>query len=116
MCDRRQTRAPRERAHWRRLYATLSLTMAAFALVEFSPLAPALKIPLECGVAVLTFGAMARWVWANRVALDRVHWCACASRTVTVRVIVSRGPHVPPAPVHAPGERPGRHALTRSGP
>lgn len=116
MCDRRQTVATTERAHWRRLYATLSLTMAAFALVEFSPLAPALKIPLECGVAVLTFGAMARWVWANRVALDRVHWCACASRTVTVRVIVSRGPNVPPAPIHAPGERPGRHAVTRSGP
>ncbi|OLC12969.1 MAG: hypothetical protein AUH29_14635 [Candidatus Rokubacteria bacterium 13_1_40CM_69_27] len=83
------------RPRWGRLYAILPLTVAAFALIEPSGLAPALGTALRGGMVGLAFGAMAWWVRANRAALDQLDWCACASSTITVRVIASRPPQRP---------------------
>jgi hypothetical protein len=83
------------RPRWGRLYAILPPTVAAFALIDRSGLAPALRIALGGGMAGVAFGAMAWWVRANRAALDQVDWCACARSTITVRVIASRPPQRP---------------------
>ncbi|MBI2159490.1 MAG: hypothetical protein HYU25_03700 [Candidatus Rokubacteria bacterium] len=90
MGDAGATAATRPRPRWRRLYAIALLAVAAFALAELAVRAPALRIALECAIAVAASGATLRWIRANRVALDLLEWCDCAAKTITVRVILSR--------------------------
>ncbi len=81
--------ATRPRPRWRRLYAIASLAVTAFALSDLSVKAPALRIALDCAVAVAAWGATLIWIRANRVALDQLEWCDCTANTMTVRVILS---------------------------
>jgi hypothetical protein len=85
--------------------------MTAFAAAELFTPAPTLRTVLECGIAVVTWGASASWVRANRVAFDRLEWCGCAPSTVTVRVIVSRPPHPPRLPADAGAAAPSHSVL-----
>jgi hypothetical protein len=57
------------------------------------PTRTALRYLLSLGVMI----GMAVWLRARRPALDLAQWCACASSTVTVRVIESRRPSRPEA-------------------
>jgi hypothetical protein len=63
---------------------------------------PIVKTLLFLGIVGAGFAAMARWVAANRVAIDQVDWCACVPSTITVREIRGRSAD------HANGDRPGR--------
>ena len=90
MCDIRRTRATSPRPQWGRLYAILPLTVGAFVLVQFSAAMPTVRVLLRYGIAGAAWGAIGWWVRANRVALDQLEWCDCASRAVTRRVIESR--------------------------
>jgi hypothetical protein len=45
---------------------------------------------------------MAACVRANRVALDQQNWCACAGKSITVRVIASQRPERQPVPTPPP--------------
>lgn len=109
MCDSRpptMTTRPR----WGTLYAIPLLTTAA--LVAAARSIPTLTGLLGWALTGAVFGAMALWVRANRVALDQVEWCACASGAVGVRVIrsIEAG-----TPIHRPRRdrqepvRPPRH-------
>jgi hypothetical protein len=53
------------------------------------PTGPA-RVVLRIVLALGALAAMAIWSRANRTALDLLDWCECASRTVTVRVVLSR--------------------------
>lgn len=88
MCDGARAAGVRS-PHWGRLYAVAALAGLGLVLAHVVPLASGLAFVLRVGLLVAGFGAMASWLRANRVALDQAEWCACASRTVTVRVIRS---------------------------
>jgi hypothetical protein len=86
-----RTSGTRTGPRWSGLYAILPITAGAFILVE-------IYVPLlvSRGVLALAVGggawlALVWWVRANRVALHEVEWCSCASETVRVRVVPSRG-------------------------
>jgi hypothetical protein len=95
--------APRgtSRPRWNRLYAPMVAAIIALAIVEVIPLGDASKTALRLVIAVGTFLALRAWVRRNLAALDQEDWCACASATVSVRVVPSRG--AVPAAIEAPG-------------
>lgn len=96
MCDPR-SHAPRPavRPYWGRLYGVTLVPLIALGGVEVAapsePARTALRYLLSLGVMI----GMAAWLRAGRPAIDLAQWCACASSTVTVRVIESRRPSRP---------------------
>jgi len=76
---------------WTVLYGVTLPQLAALAAVEAGSPAPPVRTLLRWTLALGTFVAMALWLRANRAAFDTQEWCACAGRTMTVRVIESRG-------------------------
>jgi hypothetical protein len=103
MCDRRPTgegTAPRPR--WVLLYLLALSTSAAAGAV--STIAGPGRAILGLAVGVTAAFAAFRWIAANRVALDELEWCACASATVQVRVIAPHAASVTPA--EPPPDRP----------
>jgi hypothetical protein len=85
------------RPHWAALYLlALSVTAATVAVLAVAGPARVLL-----GLAVWTAAAVAgfRWIAANRVALDHLDWCACASAPVGIRIIA---PHASPMPADQP--------------
>jgi hypothetical protein len=98
----------RARPRWGLLYAIPALTAAGFFAVASAEPVSTPNTLLVAALTGLAFGAMAWWVRANRAALDQAEWCACASSTISVRVISStatdartdpeagRGPARPP--------------------
>lgn len=87
MCETRRRASTRLR--WGTLYLRLLVAGVIGALIATSPLSSAARTAL--GVAV-TLGASVSalaWLRANAGALDQTDWCACASRSMTVRVIAS---------------------------
>jgi hypothetical protein len=97
MCVHRST-APRPR--WALLYL-LAVGVTAAAVAVMAVAGPARVV---LAVAVWTAGAIGgfRWVAANRVALDQLDWCGCASSTM--RVIAS-DPHEDGAPAEVEDDR-----------
>ncbi len=89
MCDTEQTPETSAGPQWGRLYAILPLAVGAFLLVEASVPVPGLRAVLRYAIAGGAWGAIVWWVRANRTALDQLEWCACASRTLRVRVVIS---------------------------
>lgn len=77
------------RPRWGPLYALVLSQLAALALVELSGPPNALRLTLRSGLALGALATMAAWIRRNRVAIDLQDWCACAPRTVTIRVIES---------------------------
>lgn len=90
MCDSRQTAVTTKRPRWKLLYAIPLLSAAALIPLQSPALPHLLKLVLRFGIASLAVVAVAWWIRANRAALDLTEWCACASETVTLRVIRSR--------------------------
>jgi hypothetical protein len=89
MCDTSARRAA-GRPRWAALYRATFLPLAALALAEVANLPGGLRTALRCAFSLGVFAAMAIWGRSNRVARDLEHWCACAPRTITVRVIESQ--------------------------
>ena len=75
------------RPRWGLLYGLVTLMLAALAAVEFAMSPGSAQTALRCGLALSGFGAMARWVRLNRMALDQQDWCECAAEKISVRVI-----------------------------
>ena len=98
MCARRKLRsgAPVPRPRWRILYLIgLSVTAASFGAVG---VANPLRVVLACVIGVVAGIAAFGWIAANRVALDELDWCACASASVPrVRVVMPRPTGATPA-------------------
>ena len=77
------------RPRWGGLYTLAGLLLAALAAVE-ALVAPGAELTaLQCGLVLAGFGAIVGWTRRNRVALDHLDWCDCASARVTVREIPS---------------------------
>ena len=87
-----------DRPRWGRLYAVVVPQLAALAIVELSGPPSVVRTTVRYAVALGTWVAMVAWVRANRAAIDLQDWCACAGRTVAVRVIESRRPASLPPP------------------
>ncbi len=109
MCDDARAAGVRS-PHWGRLYAVAALAGLGLVVVHVVPLASGLAFVLRAGLLVAGFGAMAWWLRANRVALDQVEWCTCASRTVAARVVRST-----PAVARAGRKRPRELARPHRG-
>lgn len=104
MCDaaagtRRDTTAGQTPAplRWRGLYAVLAIAFLAAALLRLTLPPSSVRTGAIGMVAGTTVLAVFRWLAAHRSALDLAEWCDCASQTVTVRVITSRGSQPRPA-------------------
>lgn len=76
--------------------------MGALAAVEVVSAPSGIRTAVRCAFVLVGFAAMAAWVRLNRVALDQQNWCACAGKTITVRVIASRRPERQPVPAPLP--------------
>jgi hypothetical protein len=96
MCDTQRVTARIPRPGWGGLYAIVVAAFAACAAVELAVPGPALQAAGERAIAAVAFAVMVQWVWVNRVAFDLLDWCACASKSVTVRVITSERSRRPP--------------------
>lgn len=110
MCDSRQPRVARPR--WRVLYAIPVVTAAALVAAGRAAPTPSLGTLLTGALIGVAFGAMTWWVRANRAALDRADWCACASNAVGMRVIGSTESKEAIPSIH----RPRRHRQARTAP
>lgn len=94
MCDDRHAGASTPRPRWGALYAIALGAAGAYCVVAAVAAAPArtvLAYALVAGAGVATL----RWIARNRVALDQLEWCACASDTVRIREIPA-SPSTPP--------------------
>ncbi len=91
MCERRGVRGGAAGPRWGRLYAVVSVALAALALVPRLTPAPALRTALEAGLAIVLFAAMLRWVRGSAAALDLLDWCDCARGALTVRELHPAG-------------------------
>jgi|RhiMetdeSRZDD1v2_1073273.scaffolds.fasta_scaffold05664_9 hypothetical protein len=88
---------------WRSLYAITLTPLVALAILEVAGPTGAMRAVERCLATMGAFVGMACWVRGNRGALDLHAWCACASPTVTRRVVEScrPGPIVSPVAAEA---------------
>jgi hypothetical protein len=84
------------------LYTATLGHLTALALVEVVQPAHAVRVALRCLLTLALFATMAVWLRVNRPALDLQNWCECAGQRMTIRVIESRGPKLPPTPQELP--------------
>ena len=92
MCE--TSRAAVAGPRWGALYAATFPPLTALAIVEVAGPVGVIRTALRLALALGAFAGMAVWVRANRAAFDLQHWCDCAGRTMTVRVIGSSSePH-----------------------
>jgi hypothetical protein len=92
MCDvndRLEESTTPTRVRWSGLYVRAGLMLAVLLPAQAFVPAGAERTVLQCGLALVGFGAMAQWTRRNRAALDRLDWCACASSRTTMRVVAS---------------------------
>ena len=101
MCDTAEAGSSIARPRWSRLYAAALSPLAVLAVVEVAGPPNVIRTILRCVLGLAAIAGMAIWVQRNRAALDLQDWCACASASVTVRVItLDRGrPLVEPDPL-----------------
>jgi len=95
MCD---TTPAATRPRWGALYGATLPPLATLAIVEIASPPNVVRTILRFALALGALGGMALWVHANRAAVDLQDWCDCAGRTMTIRVIESRGPAGPTDP------------------
>jgi hypothetical protein len=92
MCDSRyvsRTAARIPRPRWGLLYGVVVLGLGMLTLTDMA--APEVVRPgLDGVLAVAAVMAIARWVRANRAALEQQEWCECAAERMTVRVVPCR--------------------------
>ena len=96
MCDPRfQAPRPAGQPRWALLYGVTLPPLLALTVVEAAVAPHAARTTLRYLLTLTTIVGIAAWLRHSRPALDLAQWCACASSTVTVRVIESRPPSVP---------------------
>lgn len=100
MCDASRPRERSSSPRWISLYAVVLLTVAAAGIADVIAPAP-LAHPLFYAVAGAGWVGVMWWIRANRTALEQAEWCACASETITMRVITSE-PRQRPQPLVDP--------------
>jgi hypothetical protein len=79
-----------QRPSWTGLYALAGLMLGALFLVQALVAPGPERTALQCGLVLGGFATMVHWTRRNRVALDHLDWCDCASSRTIVRVIPSR--------------------------
>jgi hypothetical protein len=97
MCQTTTSVMIRTGPRWGRLYAVLPVAISAFVLVEAYVPATVIRAALEYTIVGAAWVALVGWVRLNRVALDQVEWCACASQTIRIRIVPSRPPKPSPS-------------------
>ena len=72
---------------WRYLHVFLSSALGLFVLAEAVWRESAWRHFFEFLAIVATFGGMALWIRANRVALAETDGCSCAEREIEIRMV-----------------------------
>ncbi len=92
MCQPHRSAARGEPPKWTALYAVIALGGAASGLAAVCAVNPGVRVLIDAGAGAMVIGGLMWWLRANGARLDQAEWCACAARTVRVRVVsVRRG-------------------------